>query len=240
MTSGEGRPVNPALKMLFMLVVDLGFPIVIYYVLRSAGVGNILALTVGSLVPATSSVITFARERKVDALGAFVTALMALSIAASLITDSPRFLLVKDGWLTGAAGMGFLATLRGRRPLAFTFSRPLLERQFSDSSGSWDELWERVPRFRRIWRVSTVIWGVGLLIDAAVRAVMAYTLPVDVVPALGGAQYGVFTVLMLVIVNIHQSRAGLWSILRSGAREQGTSEQERAGWRSGSARPPAT
>jgi hypothetical protein len=42
-----------------------------------------------------------------------------------------------------------------------------------------------VPRFGD--GVSSVMWGAGLLADAAIRVVMSYTLPVLVVPALGGA-----------------------------------------------------
>ena len=80
-------------------------------------------------------------------------------------------------------------------------SRPLLEgRRIFDLPGrarirpastSWDEMWERVPRFRRIWRVCTVIWGSAILADAVVRVVMAYTLPIGLVPALGGTLWPV-------------------------------------------------
>jgi len=37
----------------------------------------------------------------------------------------------------------------------------------------WDALWQAEPRFRRIWRVSSVMWGAGVLADAAIRVVMS-------------------------------------------------------------------
>ncbi|MER6416776.1 VC0807 family protein [Streptomyces humidus] len=204
--TGSGPP------LLLTVLVDLGIPVGLYYGLTAAGVSDVLALTAGAVVPAVATLARFARTRRVDVLGAFVTTMLVLSIVVSLAGGSARLLLVRDGWLTAVAGLGFLVSLRGRRPLAFGFSRRLLERRTAGGR-DWDDLWEEEPRFRRIWRVTTVIWGVGLLVDSGIRTLMAYTLPVHVVPALNGAQYGVFTLAMLVIVNIYHARAGLWSVL---------------------------
>jgi hypothetical protein len=85
----------------------------------------------------------------------------------------------------------FLASVRAHRPAAFIFARPLLEGRKVFAAGSWDALWETEPKFRRIWRVASVMWAVGLLVDAAVRVVISYTLPIGVVPGLGGALYPV-------------------------------------------------
>ncbi|MBN0049020.1 hypothetical protein JS756_34050 [Streptomyces actuosus] len=198
--------------LLLTVLLDFGAPIGLYYGLTAAGVGDVIALTAGAVVPAASTLVRFARTRQVDVLGVFVTVMLVLSIVVSVVSGSPRLLLVRDGWLTGAAGLGFLVSLRGRRPLAFGFSRRLLERRAAGGR-DWDELWDEVPRFRRIWRVTTVMWGVGLIVDSGIRTLMAYTLPVHMVPALNGVQYGVFTLLMLVIVNVYHARAGLWPIL---------------------------
>ncbi|MGW1056217.1 VC0807 family protein [Streptomyces sp. NPDC002521] len=205
--SGSSGP-----PLLLTVLVDLGIPIGLYYGLTAAGVSDLIALTAGAVVPGVATLVGYARTRRIDALGVFMTTMLVLSIVVSVVGGSARLLLVRDGWLTAVAGVGFLVSLRGRRPLAFGFSRRLLERRTTDGR-NWDELWEEVPGFRRIWRVTTVIWGIGLLVDSGIRTLMAYTLPVHLVPALNGAQYGVFTLLMLVIVNIYHARAGLWPIL---------------------------
>jgi hypothetical protein len=57
--------------------------------------------------------------------------------------------------------------------------------------------------------MSTVLWAAGLLADAAVRVVMAYTLPVALVPGLSGALWPVTFVLLQVITNVYYLRAGL-------------------------------
>lgn len=209
-TTASGTASEPS--VLLTVLVDFGVPIGLYYGLTAAGVDDVLALTAGAAVPAAATLVRFVRTRRVDVLGVFVTVMLVLSIVVSLTSGSARLLLVRDGWLTGVAGLGFLVSLRGRRPLAFGFSRRLLERR-SRGGRDWDELWDVEPRFRRIWRVTTMIWGIGLIVDSGVRTLMAYTLPVHVVPALNGVQYGVFTLLMLVIVNIYHARAGLWALL---------------------------
>lgn len=217
------------------LVVDLIGPIALYYGLRAAGAGIFLALIIGAAAPALNAAIKLIKDRQVDGLALGVLAIMLLSTAAALIGGSPRFLLAKDGWLTAAWGVGFFASLHGQRPLTFLFARPLLEgrkvldpatRRWSPpTNASWDDLWEQEPRFRRIWKVATMIWGIATLIDAVIRLVMAYTLPVNVVPGLGGALWPVTFIVLQVITNIYFARSGLWRILLGQPDQPDTSQQ---------------
>ncbi|MEU4832574.1 VC0807 family protein [Streptosporangium sp. NPDC023615] len=192
-----------------LMLVDLVLPVALYYVLRAAGVGYVASLVLSSLVPGTGTVVTLVRERRLDSMGLFMVSLMLLSAGLSFAGGDPRLLLLKGALLMVVAGGWFLATARGPSPLALRFSRPLLEGRTGARQMSWDELWETSPRFRRVWRVSTALWGAGALVDAAVRVVIALTLPVDVAVGLGGLQYGVFPAVMLVILNVYQARAGL-------------------------------
>jgi hypothetical protein len=74
-------------------------------------------------------------------------------------------------------------------------------------------VWQRSPRFRRIWTVTTVIWSVALLIDAAVRVAMAYTLPIDSIPGFSGALWIVTLLALQIITNTYFLRSGLWTVL---------------------------
>jgi len=89
----------------------------------------------------------------------------------------------------------------------------LLERRFKWKSRSWELLWEQEPRFRRIWHVSTIMWGVAMLIDAVVRVVLAYTLPVQVVPGMQTAMIIVTVLIMQVLTNTYFVCAALWRML---------------------------
>jgi hypothetical protein len=209
------------------MVVDIVAPIGLYYGIRAAGGSVWLALAAGGVLPALSTLGAVITRRRVDATGLVMLAALAVSAAFSLITGSPRALLARDGLVTAAwAGYMYLSLLASR-PATFTVSRPLLEgRRVYDSasrswvrpvSQSWDELWQRVPRFRRIWLICTVIWGTAILADAVIRVVMAYTLPIGLVPALGGALWPVTFVVLQVVTNVYFARSGFWLILITGA-----------------------
>lgn len=210
--SPDPRPASVGNQLLELLLY-VGAPIALYYGLRSGGVGDLVALGVGAAVPGVGAGVKIVRDRKVDKLAVVVMTTMLASMGVSFITGSTRFLLAKDGLITGAWGLMFLVSVRTRRPAAFLFTRPLLEGRSAFTAGSWDVLWEGAPRFRRIWRVSTLMWGLGLIGDAGVRVAMAYTLPVAVVPALGGAVYPATFVVLQVITNVYYHRSGLWTLL---------------------------
>jgi hypothetical protein len=200
-------------RQLLSLSVVVVAPIAVYYWLHAAGASNLVALAVGAAVPGAAAAVHLVRERTVDTVAVVVMATMVVTAGLSFVTGSTRFLLARDGWMTGLWGLWFLFSARSSRPAAFVFARPLMEGRKSFTSESWDSLWSRSPRFRRIWKVSTLMWGAGLLIDAVARVAIAYTLPVTIVPAIGGALYPATFVILQVVTNIHYHRSGLWMLL---------------------------
>jgi intracellular septation protein A len=195
---------------MFMLVFDMGAPIAMFYVLTAAGLSSFSSLLLSAVLPGLSTVYQVVRSRHLDALALFMMGITVITALASLLSGSPRFLLAKDGWVTGISGLWLLATTRADPPVVMMFARPLLEGRIGPNGESWTTLWDRLPGFRRIWRVASIVWGVATILDAVVRFVMAYTLPVDVVPALNGAQYAVLFVLLQVVTNVYYFRAGLY------------------------------
>jgi hypothetical protein len=226
-TTPDEESVRPARgHALRSLVIDMVAPIAVYYGVRAAGGGVWLALIAGGAVTATGVLAGLLIRRELDTMGFLVLAALAVSAAFSLVTGSPRALLARDGLLT-AAWAGYLyVSLLARRPATFVISRPLLEgrRVFDQPSRSWvrpaarswDDLWAEVPAFRHIWRVCTVIWGSAILADAIIRVALAYTMPVNAVPALGAALWPVTFVVLQVITNVYFIRSGFWQILRDG------------------------
>ena len=195
-------------------VLDVVAPVGLYYGLRAVGAGIYLALLAGAVVPAISMMVRLVRGAAFDRLAVFVMTTMLIGVGVAVIAGNPRFLLAKEGWVTAVGGVWFLLSARGTQPLAFLFARPLLEGRRAFTSEPWSSLWERHRRFRRAWRVSSVIWGVGLLVDAGVRILIAYTLPIDLVPGVAGALYPATFVVLQVIDQINYRRSGLWQILR--------------------------
>jgi len=192
------------------LLFDMGAPIVMFYILTAAGLSSFSSLLLSAVLPGLSTVYQVLRARHLDALAVFMVAITVITALASLLSGSPRFLLARDGWVTGISGLWLLATTRADPPVVFMFARPLLEGRIGPNGESWTLLWDRLPGFRRIWRVASVVWGVATILDAVVRFVMAYTLPVEAVPALNGVQYAILFVLLQVVTNVYYYRAGLY------------------------------
>jgi hypothetical protein len=217
----RGAPKRSTRTMLLIMAWDIGAPTGLYYGLRSAGVSVFTSLLAGAILPALSTAVQWLRNRHLDGLGTFGAAMMLMSLAASLISGSDRFLLARDGWVTGVGGLWFAATARARRPLVYQSARPLLEGRFRSDGTSWEVLWAREPRFRRIWRVATVMWGAMMLIDAAARITMAYTLPVDSVPALSSLLWPVTIVVLQLVTGAYYEIAGLWELTSGKPRRRG-------------------
>ncbi len=204
---GSARRERPLLGLL----IDLVLPTGLYYSLRGAGLDIYLSLIISAAVPAVYVLYRLAYERRVDGLGIYVLLTILLGLGFSLVSGSVEFLLAKEGWLTGMSGVFFLLSVRSGKPLAYLFAQPMMEGRLRRlPKVSWELLWQQAPAFRRMWRVSTALWGIGLLIDAVLRVLMAYTLSPDSVPALGSALAVATSLVLIVITNICYFRAGLF------------------------------
>lgn len=203
---------------LLWFLADLLVPTALFYFLIWNGVSLYLALVASAGISTISALVSYRRGTGGQSFAPYMLALQLAAFGVALITGSDRFLLAKESVLTALVGCWFIASLWTARPLAYRFTKPLLEgwwgRRWGLTRGpSWETLWRREPRFRHIWRMSTVMWGVATLIDAVLRVVIAYRMPIESVVALQTAMFGVTLLLMQVVTNVYYSRAGLWPML---------------------------
>jgi hypothetical protein len=193
-----------------LTALDFVVPVALFYVLRAFGVGAYLALLAGALASLVSAAYSLIRKRQVNGVATFMTAMLVLSTVVTLVSGSPRFLLARDSWVTGAAGIWFIASCWAPRPLAYHFVRAVGEGRFGWPP-DFEARWARAPRFRHMWRVASVMWGVGTLLDAVLRWVMAYSLPIDVVPLLTQVLFIGTAVVLFVITNVYYVLSGaMW------------------------------
>ncbi len=202
-------------RRLVWFAFDLLVPTALLYALLWLGSSLYLALLGSATLSAVTAVVSYWRGTGRQRFAPVMLALALAAFGVTLITGSDRFLLARESVLTAVVGGWFLSSIWKERPLTYVFTRPLLEGRFGTTGRKWEPIWEREPRFRRIWRVSSVMWAVALFIDAALRVVLAYTLPVNTVPI---SQTGLMIATMLVmqvVTNFYYVRAGLWSIVWS-------------------------
>ena len=182
--------------VLLALATHLVVPLALFYGLRAAGVGQWWALMAGAAVSATEVVVTALVRRRIDTVSVTVLGIMVMSAATAWASGTPRLLLAKNAWGTAALGAWLLVTLALHRPLLFDGARMF---QGEQARTRWDENWRDSAPFRNALRVLTFVWGCGFLVDAGLRLVMAFTLPVDLVPLLDDALL-VATVVVLLVV----------------------------------------
>ena len=169
MRAGRRQALRAASPLLFDVVVPVG----LYYLLSAAGVADTPTLIVSGLVPFARSVYGVFRAGKADYLAVMMAALFVLSLILVAVTGSPKFLLVKESFGTALIGLWCLASAWTARPMTFYTARPILTKSRPAALRCWDHLADSSAEFRSIQRRLAVFWGLGLLIEAAVRVGIA-------------------------------------------------------------------
>ncbi len=192
------------LRLLLTIGCDIVAPAALYYVFRGAGLGEVTSLLLSGSAPAFNTLYSAVKHRRIDGIGIFTLAILTISALGTMITGSPRIALARNGVFTGLAALWLLVTLLAAKPFVYQALKSLLPSREEKLA----QLWDTEPSVRRVLRGLTAMWGVGLMVDAALRVVMAYTLAVDTVPVLDGALYAVTWITLQVITQITLYRSG--------------------------------
>ncbi len=156
--------------------------------------GETGALIASAVPPIVWSLIELARFRRIDALSVMVVAGIVLSVAAMALGGSPRVLLLRESLVSGAVGVVFLLSLPMRRPLIFYLARATVAREMEGGAAHFEALWRERPALATSMRLMTLVWGIGLTAETALRSWMALTWPIErflvVSPFIGYGIYG--------------------------------------------------
>jgi hypothetical protein len=178
------------------LLWDVGLPAVAYYACRSVGIEVRPALIVGGATAVARVVFVAVTRRRLDGLGAVVAATFALVLAVSALTGDSRILLVREPLVSGALGLLLLGSCVLRRPALYSLVRRLNSGN-RELLARVDELWRTTPSFRRAFTMMSLVWGAGLLAEAAVRIALIYLLSVDA--AAGASTLAQLTSIALLV-----------------------------------------
>jgi intracellular septation protein A len=183
-------------QMIPTLVFDVAMPIVVFNVLTRYGVSTLWALVAGGLFPAINNLRVWATSRRLEPLGLIVMAFLVVGTAATLISGSVFFALIKESFLTATFGLICLGSLLAERPLMFYINRQFVAGDDPVRLEWWKGLWE-FPSFRAAQRLVTAVWGIAYLIEALVRVGFALVLPPAQVVAISPVMaFGVMIVLI--------------------------------------------
>jgi hypothetical protein len=159
------------------LLIDVGLPIITYYVLRAAGVSEWIALLAATGVAAARLVWGLAARREVNQFATVMLLVYGLGLALALLTGDERILLLKGSLITGSIGAVFLVTgIIGKRPLTLAASQSFQPGRAAEIA----EEFRTEPAAQRAHRLISCVWGVGLLAEAILRIPVVYLLSIDI------------------------------------------------------------
>jgi len=139
--------------------------------------GDVKALMASSGPPIAWSLIEFARKRRVDALSILVLTGIALSLLAFLGGGSARFLQLREKLVTVTIGLVFLGSAAIGKPLIYQLARATIMRRSPHELADFEALRDNM-HFRRVMLIMTLVWGFGLLAEAAVAVALVLTLSI--------------------------------------------------------------
>ena len=155
-------------------VFDVGGPLVTYVLFRNvAGLGTVLSLVLSGVLPAFGVAITAVQYRKLDVFGVMVLAGIVMGSVLGLTTDNPRLYLAEGSIPSVVFAVACLVSLRTSQPLIYRIALELVgpdSKRGREIASAWPS-----PIFKRAFRIITVAWGIGYLIEAALRMVVAET-----------------------------------------------------------------
>lgn len=157
------------------ILANIVLPTVTYFVLVNLGMAEVPALLLSGVWPLVELLWTIRRQRHVDEFSVFVLIGIVAGVATSVFSDNARAVFLKDSITTGVIGLVFLLTLVVGKPLTFYFGQRFATDGSKVQRDWWHGLWA-YPSFRRVQYGLTAAWGMALLGEALIRAVLTWRL----------------------------------------------------------------
>jgi hypothetical protein len=160
------------------LLWGAGLPICVYFLVRRHVRTDADALIIAGAFSVAWIFVQFVRQRRVDIIGALVLLGFAVGIVGSTLLGGNAYLLkVRDSFLTGAFGVACVVTVfTHERPAFFYLSRYFSAGTDKDKVSAYNRLYE-FSTGRHAFRVLSVVWGIGLFVEAGCRLTLAALLP---------------------------------------------------------------
>lgn len=173
------EPGAPELRSLVPSAIGGGVvPVAVYFAVRPAFRSDAPALALAGVPAAAWVALGWVRRHRVDPIGMITLVGFVAGLLASAALGGNAFVLkVRDSAFTAALGLACLTSLVARRrPVMFFLGRALSAGDDPERLSLYDELWTLAPA-RAMFRFVTLLWGVGLLVEAAARVVLAVSVP---------------------------------------------------------------
>jgi hypothetical protein len=208
------RPGIPSIReFLPSLLFGGALPIGVYFIVRHHVSSDTKALIIAGCFSAAWILIEFIRQRTVDVVGVAVLIGFAAGIITSTVFGGNDYMLkVRDGFFTLLFGIACIVTLYTHdRPAFFYVNRYLSAGKDPAKVSAFDELHD-LPLGRHTFRTLSVVWGIGLVVEASTRLTLAEMLPtgtfIAVSPFITGSVLG----SLFVFTVVYTKRTQIWTM----------------------------
>ncbi len=168
------------------LIYTMIGPFVLYQLL-SPHMPATYALLLAGVLPAARTVIGLVRSRRLNPLGVLSLLTIALNIFSGLVFKDARLQLLSSSLPEACIGLLTLASLLTPKPLLTRLTEylragasPEQRERFKGPSG-----FKERRGMRSFFKLLTAIWGVGLLLEFALHALLIYTLTIEQMMLIG-------------------------------------------------------
>jgi uncharacterized membrane protein len=165
--------------LLLTVLLDVAPPLVAYYGLRAAGTSEYVALLSATVLSGLRVGYGVIRSRSLDPFALYLLLTFGLSLAVGLSTTDPKMILVGNTAVNGLGGLIFLGSCLIGTPLTQVIGDRFQTPDTPDP--------EDMHRRRRIHVQLSAMWGIGLLIEVAIRLVVIANVSVDVANGVNSA-----------------------------------------------------
>ncbi len=187
-TPAQGSPVR---RVMTTLALDLGLPVVAYFAAEALGASTFVSLLVGTVASGLRLGWVAVRQRRLDAFSTFLLVVFGAGLVLSFVTGDVRFMMVKDCATSAVVGLTMVISCLIGRPLAYYAALRMAGadgRERILATAQDDQL-------RKRWYRVSLVWGLALLADTALRIAIIYLLPVHTAA-------NVSQVLMIVVYTL--------------------------------------
>jgi hypothetical protein len=164
------------------LLLSIVFPLVAIQVLLHVGVPSTATLAFAALFPLVEIALETLQTKRLGIIAGVSLAGMATGFALTFITGNGIFAVLKDSAFTFVFGAIFIGSLWSARPLIYRLNLEMGGRSAAERARNV-EMWN-VPAARRVFRIMTLVWGVGLMLEAVSRVVVTLNLPLTTATAI--------------------------------------------------------
>jgi hypothetical protein len=164
----------PVAGIVWGIVLNTVIPVILYKLSkRYVSPSEFTALAIATTFPLGKNIFDLASRGQLDPVSIAVLLGIAADGVALLFGGSPRLLLIRESFFTGAFGLACFISLLFPRPIMFYFARYFIAGSDLQRQARFNSAW-RLPEVRFCHRVITMVWGSAFLGELILRIILIY------------------------------------------------------------------